>query len=189
MSDDARPAWTFKEMSEAEFRSIHSFGMVVSVKGRWEFTGADTSREWLEATNSNGKTITLPSGWKRVLDFVGYSSVPGLFKLNYLGDRMQAALEAIDKWEAKNKRDRAEFDRLRKKFAALCSKRTKLRGGQKMTPQDVWRQAFSTHVFDSEKVLEKLWRRADVTGCTVSASRYFFLNRSGVRVAEGLRHG
>ena len=118
MTDDKRPAWDFKEMGEADFRAINSFGMVVSVTGKWAFTSVDTTREWLEVKNSNGKTMTLPNGWQKVLEFVGYSSVPGLFKLTYLGERMRAAMDTIEKWEDKNKRDRAEFERLKKKFGA-----------------------------------------------------------------------
>jgi len=116
MSDSDRPKWGFNEMTEKAFSAFYSFGMVVSVTGKREFTGADTSREWLEAKNSSGKIMTLPHGWEDVWKFVGYSCSPGLFQFTYLGERMAKQLEAIKKWEAANKRELAEFERLKKKF-------------------------------------------------------------------------
>lgn len=116
MSDD-RPAWGFKSMTEVEFRKIHRIGAIVAVEARLEMTGADTAREWLEVETRDGATITLPHSWKAALTFVGHSSNPGLFKLTYEGERMRAQAEAIDKWEADNAQERAEFERLKRKFS------------------------------------------------------------------------
>ena len=113
---DTRPVWPHKEMSEQEFRAIAKIGMVVSVTAKWEFTSADTSREWLEVKTHAGKTFTLPQGWESVLTFVGYSSSPGLFEMNYTGQRMQKTLGEINKWERQNKNERAQYERLKAKF-------------------------------------------------------------------------
>lgn len=115
MSDD-RPSWGFKGMTESDFRKIHRIGAIVSVEARWEMTGADTSREWLEVETRAGAVIVLPHSWKEALTFVGHSSNPGLFKLTYEGERMRAQAEAIDKWEADNAQERIEFERLKAKF-------------------------------------------------------------------------
>jgi hypothetical protein len=115
--DEARPTWPHKEMSETEFRKVAAIGMIVSVKAEWEMTGADTSREWLTATNKAGKAFTLPHGWGKALKFVGHASVPGLFGYTYEGERMLKTLVAIDAWEKKHADDRATYERLKSKFA------------------------------------------------------------------------
>ncbi len=114
--EDARPEWGFKEMSEADFRGVKEFGLIVSVKAEWKFTGADTSEEWLTATRGDGRSIRMPQNWRGVFEFVGLSHVPGLFGETYLGKRMREQLEKIDKWEKKNAADRREFERLKAKF-------------------------------------------------------------------------
>jgi hypothetical protein len=115
MTDDTRPAWDFP-MTEAQFRQVYRHGRIVTVSSKWEMTGADTSREWLEVTNSDGKIITMPPNWKQAFDFAGHSTNPGLFRLTYEGERMRDRLQAIDSWEAKNAADRAAYERLRAKF-------------------------------------------------------------------------
>jgi hypothetical protein len=103
-------------MSEHDFRAIRQMGHIVSVEARWEMTSVDTAREWLEVETRAGGVYTLPLGWHRVLKFVGYASVPGLFALTHVGERMVKSLDDIDKWEAKNKAERAQYKRLKAKF-------------------------------------------------------------------------
>ena len=114
---NARPAWPHKNISEADFRKIVNAGVIKRIEGKWEFTGEDTSREWLEATSSNGKTIVLPRAWEEVMVFVGKSSSPGLFRFNYFGEKCLETIKIIDTWEKKNASDRAEYERLKAKFA------------------------------------------------------------------------
>jgi hypothetical protein len=114
--DEARPVWPHAEMTETAFRALHKMGMVVSVKAEREMTSADTSREWLTATNSKGESFTVPHNWPKAWKFVGHSSVPGLFALTYEGQQMQKTLEKIDAWEAANEADRATYERLKAKF-------------------------------------------------------------------------
>lgn len=116
IDDDMRPAWPHKEITEADFRTIISAGMVERVDAKWEYTSEDTTREWLEVTSRDGRTTVLPATWPVVLEFVGYAHNPGLFKLNYLGERCEKTIEAIDAWEKKNAADRRAYERLKAKF-------------------------------------------------------------------------
>lgn len=113
---DVRPKWEFTEMTEVEFRKVRA-EMIVSITARWKFTGEDTSAEWLEATTRLGKTIVLPPSWEAAFKPVWKSHSPGLLDVNYLGERMQKRCEEIDKWEKANNKDRAEYERLKKKFS------------------------------------------------------------------------
>jgi hypothetical protein len=111
-----RPVWDFHNVSEEEFRRIYNLGIIVSVTAKREMTGVDTAREWMEVTNANGDTAIMPQGWKSVWDFVGLSSYPGLFKMSYMGSFLGNRMAMIDKFEADNTAERAEFDRLKAKF-------------------------------------------------------------------------
>lgn len=113
---DARPVWPHSEITERDFRTIVRIGMVTKVEAKWEFTGVDTADSWLEVTSSNGKTAVLPAAWGAVLEFVGLAHSPGLFELNYLGERCEKSLAAIDAWERKNAADRRAYERLKAKF-------------------------------------------------------------------------
>lgn len=113
---ELRPVWNFECMSEAEFRRMYQHGMIVSVKAKRRLLGLDTSEEWLEAENFDGKKIKVPHNYRSAFDFVGYSTVPGLFDLTYRGKLMRDKLKEIDDWEKKNKLDREEYRRLKIKF-------------------------------------------------------------------------
>jgi hypothetical protein len=112
----ARPPWRYSSMTEHEFRIICGMGMITSVASKWEMTGADTSREWLEVMNSNGQTYTLPYSWRVALKFVGNASTPGLFGLTYQGEEMRKTIVEIDAWERKHESERREYERLKRKF-------------------------------------------------------------------------
>ena len=113
---DTRPKWDFRAMTEVDFRRMYQRARIVSVKAEWEFTGADTSREWLTAQDSDGKTFTVPKTWREAFSFVGGASNPGLFRLNHTGSRMAERIKEIDAWERQNKKERTEYERLRQKF-------------------------------------------------------------------------
>jgi hypothetical protein len=103
-------------MSEHDFRRILECGRIEQVTAKMEMTGADTSREWIEVRCGDGKMRVLPRNWGVALKFVGCWSVPGLFELTYEGRRMADSLKEIDAWEASNKRDRATYEMLKKRF-------------------------------------------------------------------------
>ena len=115
MTEPNRPVWGFPEMTERDFRAVWG-RHIVAVEAKWEFTSADTSREWLEARTMHGKVFVLPSTWEKAFRFAGRASTPGLFRLTYEGERMQKRAQEIDAWEVENAFERAEFERLRKKF-------------------------------------------------------------------------
>lgn len=113
--DDKRPVWDFTGMSESDFRTLFTFGMITGVKSKWAYTSLDTAEEWLEVSNDK-RVIRLPKNWKTAMEFVGYSSSPGLFKFTYFGEKMEEKLKLIDKWEAKYERERRDYERLKAKF-------------------------------------------------------------------------
>ena len=114
--DDKRPEWTIREISEADFRMIEQHGNIRTITAKMEMTGCDTSMEWLEATNHQGKTIELPNSWRSAYEFRGGWSNPGLLWLNYVGKMARKNMDEIDAWEKKNKRERTEYERLKAKF-------------------------------------------------------------------------
>jgi hypothetical protein len=103
-------------MTEHDFRRLNDHSFVVRVEAKWEMTGADTSREWLEVETRDSKRFVLPHNWAKAWKFAGHASNPGLFRLTYEGEQMAKTLAVIDAWEAKNAADRAEFERLKAKF-------------------------------------------------------------------------
>ena len=113
---EKRPIWKHHEMTEFEFRSVEEFGCIKSVECKTLCTSSDEYIYWLEATNHLGKEIKLPHNWSSAFTFVGGSCLRGLFELNWRGKDMLKTLEAIDKFEEKSKRERATFERLKKKF-------------------------------------------------------------------------
>ena len=116
MDEDTRPKWDFQNVSESDFRRIYNLGMIVSVISKMEMTSADTSREWLEVSNAKGDKAIMPSEWKTVWEFVGFSSHPGLFRITYMGSFLGNRMAMIDKFDAKHAADRATYDRLKAKF-------------------------------------------------------------------------
>lgn len=118
MSDEKRPSWTHKEMSEGAFARLHEFGMVVSVHAKWGYLTADTTEEWLEVVNSRGIKMRLPSNWYSVCNFTGSAHSPGMFEWNCVGERMSKTLKEIRDFEKKNAADMAEYKRLKEKFGA-----------------------------------------------------------------------
>ena len=121
MTDDTRPAWPHKEMTERSFRAIMEMGRITSVQAKWEMTGADTSREWMVVTNVKGQSFRLPDDWAKSLKFVGHASVPGLFAFTQSGENMRVTLSKIDAWEVKNAADRADYERLKAKFEGCAN--------------------------------------------------------------------
>lgn len=81
-----RPAWDFKALNEQAFRNIYN---IESVRASCIFNSADTSTEYLIASNNAGESVTLPHNWRDIMTFVGYWSVPGLFKYTVLGEQMR----------------------------------------------------------------------------------------------------
>lgn len=108
-----RPKWHHR-IPEATARWFAD-GHVVSIEHKWEFTGPDTSRHWLMLTRSDGASAEYPadilSHWPYELSFAPYHA--GLASLRL---EVVTTLREIDKWEKSNRRERSEYERLKKKF-------------------------------------------------------------------------
>lgn len=112
--DENRPVWDFKEMSLGNFEVCNQF--FSSVEAKWKFTSADTTEEWLEAKTPDGRVVVLPHSWSSVMQFRGRASIPGMFELNYTGERMRKRRDEIKAWEKKNASELALYKRLKTKF-------------------------------------------------------------------------
>lgn len=116
MSDE-RPAWKY-ELSEAEVRWFID-GSITKITHHWEFTDVDKSRDWIELHKGKegaGKR-SFPSNFLNTNGYFEFRpNWRELVEPTYLGKQAIKDLEAIDAWEKKHKRDRAEFERLKAKF-------------------------------------------------------------------------
>lgn len=120
--DDTRPAWKH-EIPEETVRWFYSGGFITKITHHWKMMGADTSEDWIvlhkQSSMDGGKMVErkFPSSW---LNTNGYFE----FKPNwrelvvptYRGRDAIKDIETIDVWEKKNQRERAEFERLKRKF-------------------------------------------------------------------------
>lgn len=116
-----RPPWPYPNITEHDFRTIAGIGRIAEVKAKWKYTSEDTTDEWLEAVDHAGKSFVLPRSWRSVLNFVGNTTVPGLFELNELGNRCKQTMVTIDLWEKRNANDRRTYERLKARFES-CAK-------------------------------------------------------------------
>jgi hypothetical protein len=112
--DEKRPDWPYK-LTEAEVRQLS--GCITQISHRWEFTSADTSRNWLEFKADKGKSFVAPHGWAELFEFAPNHHA-SLIQPNYQGRQALKRLDEIKAFEQRNARDRADFERLRKKFGA-----------------------------------------------------------------------
>jgi hypothetical protein len=122
--EDKRPAWSCQTPEElARWLAGHT---ITKITHHWEFTSEDTSKEWIEL-HANEASMGEKDKWvsrKVASNFLGtdyhseFKFSPDHARLVQTSDKVRSNIEAIDKWEAKNKRDRAEFDRLKRKFEA-----------------------------------------------------------------------
>ncbi|WP_192246124.1 hypothetical protein [Mesorhizobium silamurunense] len=117
MTDDARPKWKHK-ISEADVRWLASG--VIKITHHWEMTGADTSRNWIELHKEKEKR-SFDSSFLNDNDYFQFK--PNWRELvvpTYYGERAIQDLAAIDAWEKKNQHDRAELERLKRKFGEIA---------------------------------------------------------------------
>lgn len=117
-----RPKWEWG-LTEHTFRSLNAT-RIVEVKHGWEFTSADTSRQWFTVTMAKGDqtnadpTTRIPQEkWSAFFELFEFKpDHAGLFRLTHRGEQARKRLEEIAAFEKKSTRDRAEFERLKKKF-------------------------------------------------------------------------
>ena len=108
---DAKPIWSQKMSIEDFYKCSQT---IKKVTHHWEMTGVDTSRDWIELHPENGKPFRKPAWFEEI--FIFRPDHRGLFVMNYNGERARMEYEEIKKWEAKNKKELAEYNRLKAKF-------------------------------------------------------------------------
>ncbi|MBD3844230.1 hypothetical protein IED13_00870 [Bosea sp. SSUT16] len=114
-ADDRRPEWPYK-LTEAQVLLLA--GHITQINHRWEMTGVDTSRNWIEFKSDKGKAFSAPDGWAELFEFAPNHHA-SLIRPNYRGEQAIKRLDEIKKFEAKHATERAEFERLKRKFDAV----------------------------------------------------------------------
>jgi len=119
MENDTRPTWKHS-ISEDDVRWLS--GIITKITHHWRMTSADTSEDWIELHREKDKR-RFPTRYLNGL--VGETSYfqfapshASLVQPTSNGRQAINDLAAIDAWEKKHKRERAEYERLRAKFNA-----------------------------------------------------------------------
>ena len=116
-SEDTRPAWKHDIPEEnVRWLSSASGGFITKITHHWKMTGADTADDWI-VLHKDKQERKFPSNF---LNTNGYFEFrPNWRELvvpTYRGEQAIKDIATIDAWEKKNARDRAEFERLTRKF-------------------------------------------------------------------------
>lgn len=115
-TDDARPKWEH-ETPEVLARWLVN-NPVTSIEHRREFIGEDKMEVWIEL-------VSVREGRKDERRRVSPGFFCGNYKIQFLPDHkglvtvdksIVSSIYAINKWEAKNHRERLLYERLRRKY-------------------------------------------------------------------------
>lgn len=98
---------------------------VIGIKTSWEFTGVDTSQEFVTLTNWDGKSVTWKMENFRKIAKISHhiSSTSSLIEPQEY--KLRERIEARRAWEKKEAKDLAEFKRLQAKFGPVDATVTK----------------------------------------------------------------
>lgn len=118
MTDDPRPVWR-SSLDEETARWLAS-NRVTSIEHRWELTGAATTREWLvlvsDDRRGNVTRLEVPKDFFHIHRFVQFAPHhAGLVQIAH-HSTVRTDIRAIDEWEERHARERAEYERLKAKF-------------------------------------------------------------------------
>lgn len=106
-----RPVWDFK-YPEEEARWLLS-RRIAAIKARTSMSDNFETESWLEMYDSNGETRRFDS----FPEYVQFRPVFGnLVGSTYESDRMKVRIAEIDTWEMTHAKERAEYERLKRKF-------------------------------------------------------------------------
>lgn len=105
-----RPKWNFSLTIE-QVRALNR--LIIKVKHHWEFTSADTTRDWITFCTKDDEFVP-PVNWTDLFEFKPYYA--GLIQPNWNGRDAIKAVQDIDAFEAAEASDRAELERLKRKF-------------------------------------------------------------------------
>lgn len=117
MSDatDSRPKWSH-DTPEALARWLVS-NFVTKITHHWRMTGPDTSEDWIELHSEKEKRRVNTYFFSDNHDFSFSPYHAGLVQVrNKYPESVRQTIDKIDLWEKANARDRADFERLKKKF-------------------------------------------------------------------------
>ena len=120
MAEDTRPEWTF-DIPEKLMRWIRDHN-IPTLKSGWRMVGVDRSEEWIELIANDGSTREVkdqrfyrkPCVW----DYIKLNESGGhsIVKYTSQGESARDLLDKIDLFEKNHAAERAQYERLRKKF-------------------------------------------------------------------------
>lgn len=119
---ETRPAWKHKT-AEALARWINGH-TITKITHEWEMTSADTADNWIElhakiseqGSPDKWEKRRVPSNFLEASYGAEFFFRPDHARLVQTSEAVRNSIDAIDKFEAKNQRERAEFERLKRKF-------------------------------------------------------------------------
>ncbi len=113
---EQRPAWPF-DLREDDARWLLKHH-INQIEHHWKFTSVDTSEEWLEfvCRAAQGQPEARRRFEIHIFDTRGIHWRPSHAGLIDVAKDIRDRIQAIDNFEAKHKRERAQYERLRAKF-------------------------------------------------------------------------
>jgi hypothetical protein len=113
-----RPTWNHK-ISIDDFRWLNAVS-IVKITHEWEMISEDQARHWIELHANENTTFDKARAYDSFAEVAPYfefrADHRSLLSLTFVGERARKDLRAIDEWERINKRDRMEYERLKRKF-------------------------------------------------------------------------
>lgn len=111
MNEDQRPEWPYK----LSMKHLAMFDRSIKkIEHRWKFTSEDTAEDWVEFSGDKFKNVRMPDGFKELFEYK--PDYWCLFGLTYQGEKAVKLSEEIEKFDKKHKRERAQYERLKRKF-------------------------------------------------------------------------
>jgi hypothetical protein len=113
---EQRPEWNHP-ISEADARWLYK-NAITKITHHWKFTSEDTTENWVEVHTDAKTTRRFPSGYFTDSQYWRFApNHRALITPGYAAERAIKDINAIDAWEKKNATERAEYERLKRKFA------------------------------------------------------------------------
>lgn len=113
MTDKNKPEWGEPVPIDAFEKWLNG---IVGVKFGWEFTSADTTKDWIILETRAGKTVRV-SNYSLFLEYFEFRpSSQSLFMANYKGNAAREKWKAIREFERANAEEIAVYKKLKAKF-------------------------------------------------------------------------
>ena len=110
--DSEKPKWNH-DIPIGQFETLIN-NCITKVTHHWRMTGTDTSEDWVELHYGDKKSMRMPQGFDLYFKFE--PNYRELFRLTTFAQSAIRNLEEVRKWEKKNKRELAQYERLKAKF-------------------------------------------------------------------------